>query len=236
MKIINFKTLPSTNQYLKEHYQELEEFTIIKADNQTNGHGRLNRSWQVEPNTNLTFSILLKPKVDSSIIPLISLVAGSSVFKTLDKYVKCTIKWPNDIMIKDKKVTGILAEGVYSNTMEALIIGIGINVNQTIFNEEIKNKATSLKLELYRDLNIDTLLQEFWVNFEWLYNNYINGNNTYIKICKEHNYLKDKVVTYDNKEVKVLDISDNGNLEVLENNQIKELFFGEVTLQNIYHK
>lgn len=236
MKIINFKTLPSTNQYLKEHYQELEEFTIIKADNQTNGHGRLNRSWQVEPNTNLTFSILLKPKVDSSIIPLISLVAGSSVFKTLDKYVKCTIKWPNDIMIKDKKVTGILAEGVYSNTMEALIIGIGINVNQTIFNEEIKNKATSLKLELYRDLNIDTLLQEFWVNFECLYNNYINGNNKYIKICKEHNYLKDKVVTYDNKEVKVLDISDNGNLEVLENNQIKELFFGEVTLQNIYHK
>ena len=88
MKIINFKTLPSTNQYLKEHYQELEEFTIIKADNQTNGHGRLNRSWQVEPNTNLTFSILLKPKVDSSIIPLISLVAGASVFKTLDKYVK----------------------------------------------------------------------------------------------------------------------------------------------------
>lgn len=236
MKIINFKTLPSTNQYLKEHYQELEEFTVVKADNQTNGHGRMNRSWQVEPNTNLTFSILLKPKVDCSILPLISLVAGASVFKTLDKYVQCTIKWPNDIMINDKKVTGILAEGVYSNTMEALIIGIGINVNQTTFNEEIKNKATSLKNELRKDLNIDTLLQEFCLNFEYLYNDYINGNNTYITICKEHNYLKDKVVTYDNKEVKVLDISNNGNLKILENNQIKELFFGEVTLQNIYHK
>lgn len=236
MKIINFKTLPSTNQYLKEHYQELEEFTVVKADNQTNGHGRMNRSWQVEPNTNLTFSILLKPKVDCSIIPLISLVAGASVFKTLDKYVQCTIKWPNDIMINDKKVTGILAEGVYSNTMEALIIGIGINVNQTTFNEEIKNKATSLKNELHKDLNIDTLLQEFCLNFEYLYNDYVNGNNTYITICKEHNYLKDKVVTYDNKEVKVLDISNNGNLKILENNQIKELFFGEVTLQNIYHK
>lgn len=236
MKIINFKTLPSTNQYLKEHYQELEEFTVVKADYQTNGHGRMNRSWQVEPNTNLTFSILLKPKVDCSILPLISLVAGASVFKTLDKYVQCTIKWPNDIMINDKKVTGILAEGVYSNTMEALIIGIGINVNQTTFNEEIKNKATSLKNELRKDLNIDTLLQEFCLNFEYLYNDYINGNNTYITICKEHNYLKDKVVTYDNKEVKVLDISNNGNLKILENNQIKELFFGEVTLQNIYHK
>lgn len=235
MKIINFETLPSTNQYLKEHYNELEEFTVIKANNQTNGRGRMNRSWQVEPNTNLTFSILLKPNYNMEQVPLVSLVTGASVYKTISKYCKCQVKWPNDIMINDKKVTGILAEGVYSNKMEALIIGIGINVNQTIFNSEISSKATSLKKELNRDIDIDILLQEFIKNFNTLYQDFLKGKNTYLKICQENNYLENKKVIYNNKEVIVIKINDKGNLEVLDNKEIKELYYGEVTLQSVYH-
>lgn len=235
MKIINFKSLPSTNQYLKEHYNELDEYTIVKAENQTNGRGRMNRSWQVEPNTNLTFSILLKPDYDTNTMPLVSLIAGASVYLTLKQYIDCSIKWPNDIMANNKKITGILAEGIFSSKMEALIVGIGINVNQVSFDEELTNKATSLKKELNKDFDIDKLLQEFSINFEYLYQDFLKGNNTYIKICKDNNYLKGKKVLYNDQEIEVIDITDNGNLKVLNDNNIMELHFGEVTLHNTYH-
>ena len=112
-KIINFPTLSSTNQYLKENYKKYDEFVVVTTDNQTNGKGRMDRVWNSSKD-DLIFSILLKPKFDSSKIPLISLIMGASLCNVINKYQNCSIKWPNDIIINDKKIAGILVEAISS--------------------------------------------------------------------------------------------------------------------------
>ena len=89
--IIKFETLPSTNKYLKENYQNYDEFTIITTDNQTNGKGRMTRVWN-STKDDLTFSILLKPNIDSSQISQIPLIIGASLCEIINKYIKLTLK------------------------------------------------------------------------------------------------------------------------------------------------
>ena len=234
-KIINFETLPSTNFYLKQNYQTLEEYTVIITDNQTNGRGRINRVWNSNKD-DLTFSILLKPDIDSHKIPLISLIIGAAINKIIDKYIKSYIKWPNDILVNDKKLAGILVEGVFSEKIDAVIVGVGINVNSVEFPDNLIIKATSLKKELTIEIDKNELLTQIIEQFIYLYNEFLNGNNQYLDILMNNNYLKDKKVYINNNEVEVLDINNKGNLIVKENEEIKEIYFGEVTLEKIYNK
>lgn len=232
--IITIQEHPSSNLYIKENYKELEENTVLNVVNQTNGRGRGQRKWEAEPGKNLTFSLYLKPQINSNQIPLISLIIGASLYNTLSKYIKCSIKWPNDLMINDQKVGGILLESVFSDHLEALICGIGININQINFPDDLIIKATSLKKELAIDFNKDDILNQFLVEFELLYRDFLLGNNQFLKICKENNYLINKEVYYDNKKIKVIDINENGNLVIEDNGQTKELYYGEVTLNKVY--
>lgn len=233
-KIIKFDTLDSTNLYLKQNYNQYDEFTVITTDNQTKGKGRMQRIWNSNKD-DLTFSILLKPNIDSSNLPLISLITGASLCNVINKYIKSQIKWPNDILVNSKKLAGILVEGIYSNKTEAIIVGIGINVNSVDFPSDLIIKATSLKKELNKDINKDDLLNEIIKEFISLYNKFLNNDNTYINIVKNNNYLKNKKVYINNNEVEVLDITNKGNLLIKENEEIKEIYFGEVTLEKIYN-
>ncbi len=234
-KIINFETLPSTNLYLKQNYHIFDEYTVITTDNQTNGRGRINRVWNSNKD-DLTFSILLKPDIDSHKIPLISLIIGAAINKIIDKYIKSYIKWPNDILVNDKKLAGILVEGVFSEKIDAVIVGVGINVNSVEFPDNLIIKATSLKKELTIEIDKNELLTQIIEQFIYLYNDFLNGNDQYLNILKNNNYLKDKKVYINNTEVEVLDINNKGNLIIKENGEIKEIFFGEVTLEKIYNK
>lgn len=233
-KIIDFKTLPSTNQYLKENHTSIEEYTVVVAEKQTTGRGRISRKW-ISTSDDLTFSILLKPQIETSKIPLISLVIGASLCKVIHKYIKCDIKWPNDIIINNKKVAGILVEGIVSNEIEAVVVGVGININSTSFPNDLIIKATSLKNELGKDISKEEILNEILSEFDSLYIDFLNGNNTFINIIKKNNYLKNKEVYINNKKIKVLDINELGNLVILEDNIEKEIYYGEVTLTNIYN-
>ena len=234
-KIINFETLPSTNLYLKQNYHIFDEYTVITTDNQTNGRGRINRVWNSNKD-DLTFSILLKPNIDSSKIPLISLIIGAAINTIVDKYIKSYIKWPNDILVNDKKLAGILVEGVFSEKIDAVIVGVGINVNTVEFPDNLIIKATSLKKELNIEIDKNELLTQIIEQFIYLYNEFLNGNDQYLDILKNNNYLKNKKVYINNNEVDVLDINTKGNLIIKENEEIKEIFFGEVTLEKIYNK
>ena len=234
--IINFDTLPSTNKYLKEHYNDYSEFTVVITNNQTNGKGRMARVWN-STSDSLTFSILLKPNIDSNKISNISLVTGASICKVINRYIKSQIKWPNDIMVNNKKLAGILVEGISSNKIDAIVVGIGINVNDTLFKDDLLIKATSLKNELKKEINKEQLLQEILKEFYDLYIKFINDNNEYLDICINNNYLKEKQVYVNNELITVLDINNNGNLVILDsNNNKKELYFGEVTLNKIYQE
>ena len=129
-KYLYFESISSTNTYLKENYNQLDEFTVAYTYHQTNGRGRLGRTWEGSKD-NIAFSILLKPKKQD--IAILSLLTGLAVSNAIDTYIKTLIKWPNDIIINDKKVCGILAESIISNQIDAYVVGIGININQTSF-------------------------------------------------------------------------------------------------------
>lgn len=235
-KVINFDVITSTNQYIKEQYKNLEPFTIINANKQTNGRGRVDRKWESIEGKNLTFSIYLKPKILPEKLPLLSLVIGASIYNVLSKYINCLIKWPNDIIVNDKKIAGILVESIYSNKLEALVAGIGININQGQFLNDLKNKATSLFIETNTEYNKNIILDEFIKEFDLLYNDFIIGNNQFVNICKEHNYLLNKEINYNGSIAKIVDISEEGKLIIDINGKQEQLFFGEITLESIYNK
>lgn len=235
-KVINFDVITSTNQYIKEQYKNLEPFTIINANKQTNGRGRVDRKWESIEGKNLTFSIYLKPKILPEKLPLLSLVIGASIYNVLSKFINCSIKWPNDIIVNDKKIAGILVESIYSNKLEALVAGIGININQGQFSNDLKNKATSLFIETNTEYNKNIILDEFIKEFDLLYNDFIIGNNQFVNICKEHNYLLNKEINYNGSIAKIVDISEEGKLIIDINGKQEQLFFGEITLESIYNK
>jgi len=231
-KILHFDIIDSTNLYIKNNYKELDEYTVIDADTQTNGRGRLGRSW-LGTKDNLYFSILVKP--NKSDIAIISLLVGASIHEALKEYINTSIKWPNDLLINDKKVCGILLESVISDKVEALIIGVGINVNQLVFEEVIKNKATSLKNELGFDIEKKELLNKIIVNFDFLYQSYLNNDYSFVDIVRNNFYLTNKEVYINDVKAKVLGLDNSGELRVLINDKEILVNSNEVTLEKSYN-
>lgn len=148
-KIFHFVSLGSTNDYLKQQL-DAPEFTCVVADAQTAGRGRRTRSWVSLPGEGLYLSVLLRPQADAGNIALISLLTAVASIETLATYhvAALDIKWPNDLLIGERKVGGILVEGASNNAFGLrLIVGIGINLNHQSFPPEISETATSLFLQ-----------------------------------------------------------------------------------------
>ena len=142
--MINLKEVTSTNDYIKEHINELDNFECVYTSNQTKGKGRTGHTWESEPNKNVALSILVKSdKIikDYNIVSILTGVVVADYFEALGLN-NVSLKWPNDVYVNEQKVCGILLEG---NLPEYLIIGVGINVNQTKFEGF---SATSIKNEL----------------------------------------------------------------------------------------
>ncbi|MBK7106197.1 MAG: biotin--[acetyl-CoA-carboxylase] ligase [Ignavibacteriae bacterium] len=159
----------STNEYLNTESENLENGTVLLSEFQIDGKGRLNRKWFSTKSQNLTFSILLNKKLDKVNLNHINLAASLAVANSIENLfqLKTELKWPNDILVKNKKLSGILLESTYNGAkLEKLIIGIGINVNQTKFEGEYKIKPTSLKFEVKKEISRERLLSEILNNFE----------------------------------------------------------------------
>ncbi len=238
MPIIYFDEIDSTNSYLKREYRGLADRTVVYAKHQTAGKGRLGRTW-LDDGSSLTFSILLKDRLDEKRASLLPLLVGASVYNAFLAYgVKSSIKWPNDVLIDGRKCTGILLEAVTEKKLEALIIGIGINVNNIDFPEDIKKKATSLRLVTGKEINREELLQTCLDKFDELYSGYLDKDDSFMKIVKDNSYLDGKDITLnyygENRKCKVMSIAEDGRLEVLENGKVDYLSSGEVTLTKNY--
>jgi len=148
MNIIKLNAIPSTNDYLKELSASnvLSDFTIVVADHQTNGKGQMGAVWEVQPSTNLTFSVLLTNKLfDIQDLFTVNIAVANAIHKVLLRLGlrNVSVKWPNDIMSGNKKMGGILIENNFKSNGEIQsVIGIGLNVNQEDF--EGLPKATSI--------------------------------------------------------------------------------------------
>lgn len=236
-KILFKKEISSTNTYLKTNYQNFNHFTVLYANHQTNGRGRISHNWYDEAGKNLLMSILLKDLSLNNYLNDLTLVVAVAVFKVLEKYISnITIKWPNDIYVNGLKVCGILTEGVtINNQIEAIIVGIGLNVNGTIYPENIKNNTTSLKLLTNKTYNRKCLLKRIVNNLEKELDLLKQNDKSYLQVIRDHFYLLNKTIKYEKNNTiytgQVLGIDDDGKLIVDVNDEIEYLFTGEVTLK-----
>ncbi|MGO1787036.1 MAG: biotin--[acetyl-CoA-carboxylase] ligase [Sphingobacterium sp.] len=152
-KLIVLDEIGSTNDYFKTdstNFKPLPEWSAIMAKHQTAGRGQRGNTWIVAPGVNLTFSVLLYPNFLS--LPqhfTLNILVSLSIIDWLDRLgIPAQIKWPNDIIIHHKKVAGFLIENSSrAGKINKSILGIGVNINQTEFPSDLKEKATSLQLQ-----------------------------------------------------------------------------------------
>ena len=231
MKTIHFETIDSTNTYLKENYEKLDNFTFVSADFQSAGRGRNNRNWKSEKGENLLFSLLIKDKALIDKFSSLSVISAFSIIKALN-LEHLSIKWPNDIYYKDSKLCGILLEAVTRNEIECLIVGIGLNVNQRDFVGEYKRTPTSLYQITNQTQDMRILKDKV---FNQLYNDFMKVKEGYdfYNDIKEYDYLKDREVYAETNnvvnQIKVLGIDSDYSLKVLQDNKTYNLSSGEVT-------
>lgn len=159
--ILRFETIESTNtEAMNQARRGADEGLCIVAERQTAGRGRHGRVWVSEKDAGLYFSVVLRPRIELRLLPLITLMTAVSVFDTLEKFdLKPDIKWVNDIHINGKKICGILAETVETNKGLAVVAGIGINLKSTNFPPEIAAIATSVEAETGKIVDKENLLE-----------------------------------------------------------------------------
>ncbi|TML96249.1 MAG: biotin--[acetyl-CoA-carboxylase] ligase [Actinobacteria bacterium] len=157
---------PSTQRLLRE---EAAEGTVAVAEEQTEGRGRLGRSWQASARTSVLVSVLLLPRVAAARLPELSLIAGGAVAEAIAELtgIEPVIEFPNDVLIDGRKVAGILAE----SSEGRVVLGVGVNVNQTSeqLPEDARTEPTSLRLELGEPVDRARLLVEILVRLERAY-------------------------------------------------------------------
>jgi len=150
-RIEYFEETSSTNDIAKAMADNgAKEGTLVIAESQIHGKGRLGRNWESPKYLGIYLSIILRPNINKVSIPFISLISGIATAETIreETELDAKIKWPNDILIEEKKVSGILIEGsILEDRTEFLILGIGINVNNETFNGEYIHIPTSLRIE-----------------------------------------------------------------------------------------
>ncbi|MGB9821422.1 MAG: biotin--[acetyl-CoA-carboxylase] ligase [Pseudothermotoga sp.] len=182
-KVIWVATLPSTNDFLKENWQRLTHGTVVIAEQQTSGRGRYNRYWH-SPEGGLWFSILFKPRKQMKPTFFIKLCSVAIVRTLSFLKIDTQIKWPNDIYHQRKKLAGILSESVFEeNTLKAVVVGIGMNVNNDI-PQEIKDKAISLREISGKNYDLKTILKIFLKHINQLLKRYSNKPEALTRIWK----------------------------------------------------
>lgn len=205
MHIIKLSAIDSTNSYLKELItkQTVENFTVVLAENQTNGRGQRGANWEVESGKNLTFSILIKDVLLSfEEVFNLNVVVAVSLFQTFSnlKIPNLSIKWANDILADKKKVCGILIENQFKSNSEILsVIGIGINVNQENF--ENLPQASSLKKISGQEWKKDEVLLTFLNQFQNNINLYKNEGAKYFwEVYHENLFKKNIPMAFENAQ------------------------------------
>lgn len=161
-EIIYLDRVDSTNSYLLRNPELLRvPWTTIVAREQTGGRGRKERTWHSAPEKDLTFSLVYHPPGKVRQIRLVTLVVGLAVQRALGRLsgITASLKWPNDIRIKGKKVCGILTELHLGEGGAAVIIGVGLNVNSQAHPAPAVSGATSLLLESGEEHDLASLLQ-----------------------------------------------------------------------------
>lgn len=235
--------MDSTNAVAKRVGREnVTNGTVVITKKQTAGRGRRGRNW-ISPEGNCYFSMLLRPNMQVSNASQITLVVAMALVKAVEQIsdLKPQIKWPNDVVIDGKKLCGILTEssiGEYG--LDYVIVGVGVNVNQRDFDEEIKNMATSIVVQCGREMDCPQLIATFLNHFEMLLETFLETEDMSVLKTEYNNLLVNR-----EKEVRILDreerigmalgINEKGELLVRTDGDIIEtIVSGEVSVRGLY--
>jgi BirA family transcriptional regulator, biotin operon repressor / biotin---[acetyl-CoA-carboxylase] ligase len=245
MKKIKLTAIDSTNTFLKNMVSKVvvDDFTVVVAKTQTKGRGQMNSEWVVEEGKNLTFSVFsgfVGLKVENH--KYLNFCVSLSVFQVLEalELPNLAIKWPNDILSGNKKLGGILIENTLKGSnIVSSVIGIGINVNQDSFPENLPN-ASSVKKILGREFDLDVLLENILKNLKEYFNllekkEYNLLEEAYLKVLYKKNvptmFKKSQNILFMGK---IIGVSKSGNLQIeLENETIQEFGLKEVSFATL---
>lgn len=212
----------------------MRNFTFVSADYQTAGRGRIGRRWESASRQNLTFSVLIKDKTLVEKFGLISVGSAVAVMNVLKSFgiSGVSVKWPNDVYVNGKKICGILLDGITLNgALGEVVVGIGLNVNQTDFGAELSN-ATSVKAELLADVDLKKIKSSV---YKELYRvlTLLKVSNRCILEAQNNDFLKGKKVYCEldgvKKEVEALGINVDGTLKIRDGETVREVNTGEIT-------
>jgi BirA family biotin operon repressor/biotin-[acetyl-CoA-carboxylase] ligase len=234
-----YETLPSTNVLAKELLQSgTSEGAVVITDNQTDGRGRASRKWFTEPFKNLTFSVIIKPKIDPERMGSVSLYAGLCVAEAVEKItmLRPVCKWPNDILLNGKKICGILSETVFEfNQLKGIVIGVGINVNQRVFPAEVQSTASSLSLETGDEYDYVSVLASVLGRMEDNYRFIQQGNIEQIfENWKRYTTMFGQTVSVHQEEKKITGIAarldEDGGLILVTSNGEQKILAGDISI------
>lgn len=244
-KVIHYEeSVLSTNEVAKTLAREgAKEGTLVIAEQQTKGKGRLGRLWESPKGDGIWMSLVLRPKLLPQQVSQLTLVGGLAMCEAIKEVtgLECGIKWPNDIVVKGKKICGILTEmSAEIEQINYVILGVGVNVNTKSFSEDLPY-ATSLWTIAHKEYSRVEIITSFLRKFESYYNKYTAKKE--FSVCLE-NY-KNQCVTL-NKKVNihtssgsyiayVKDVTKSGELLIEKENGEEEIVFaGEVSVRGIY--
>ena len=243
-EIYYFDSIDSTNTKAKELAEEGHPSgTLVVADRQTAGKGRRGRSWESPTGIGIFMTLMLKPEINPNNASMLTLVAAMATTRAIRRVtgVPAMIKWPNDIVMNGKKVCGILTEmSAQFDYINHIVIGIGINVHNEDFPEEIAKTASSLYLESGQHIHRASLIETFLEEFEDVYAEYLKTEDME-GLQKEY----DAMLVNRGRQVRVLDpkepfegkamgITKKGELIVDTWESRKLVSSGEVSVRGIY--
>ena len=243
-EIYYFDSIDSTNTKAKELAEEGHPSgTLVVADRQTAGKGRRGRSWESPTGIGIFMTLMLKPEINPNNASMLTLVAAMATTRAIRRVtgVPALIKWPNDIVMNGKKVCGILTEmSAQFDYINHIVIGIGINVHNEDFPEEIAKTASSLYLESGQHIHRASLIEAFLEEFEDVYAEYLKTEDME-GLQKEY----DAMLVNRGRQVRVLDpkepfegkamgITKKGELIVDTWESRKLVSSGEVSVRGIY--
>lgn len=229
----------STNDLANQLAMEgASEGTLVLAEEQFSGRGRLGRTWTSERFSGIYASLILRPKIKPREAPILNLAAAVAVSSGIRDVVtlETDIKWPNDVMVNGHKCCGILTEmSAEFDKIQFLIAGIGINVNQMKFPPELENKASSLCLEAKREISRIEILVSVLKRFEDLYAEFLREGRSVVleQWIQRSSYASGKKVVVESGSRRIAGITvglgEDGTLQVrTENGQIETIMNGDL--------
>ena len=227
----------STNDYLFANKSPSINGTVILAENQSHGKGRRNREWLSLEGMNLTFSLLLKSAIDATRIHLLNFGAALSVAQSIENLYQLNVelKWPNDVLVDGRKLAGILVESSsHGSKIERVVIGFGINVNQTNFTGRFLYPPTSIKREFKQQASRERLLSEVLNNFELILGSIKSEPDKILASWKERcKLLGEKIKIEDDGKIKYGifdDIDSDGFLLLKTEKGVERITVGDVSI------